>query len=190
MHAPPAMAMHGQPPPAAPMRQEGTALVAVRGMDLGGACIKCGNPSAPHRRQVNLWRLPPATYLALLLSLPAFVVIALLIRKKSDHWINLCSPCNATWNKGSTESALSTAVIVGAPTAAIFTAVAGLVTPTVLLATLGPLLGIGGLLAAAKKKLTAKRIDQSEVRIEGVSPAYMHRMLYQRALPPAGDPPR
>lgn len=176
------------PPAAGPLRREGDALVATRGTDLGGVCIKCGSPDAPHRRHVNLSKLPPATYLALLLSLPAFVVIALIVRKKSSHWINLCGPCNDRWNQGINETVASSAMIVGAPTAALFTAMAGFAAPTLLLATVGPLIGIGGLVTAARKRLTAKRIDQSEVRIGGVAEAYMGQMLHRPALPPATPP--
>lgn len=170
------------PPAHYGLRYEGGALVAPRGADLGGSCIKCGNPDAPHRRQINLWKLPPAAYLALILSLPAFVVIALLVRKKSDHWINLCSPCNAVWSKASDETAWSTIALVGAPAAGLLTALAGMMLPTVLLFTAGPLMGLAGLWVSARKRLTARQIDQHDVRIDGVSEHYVPGAL--PALPP------
>ena len=180
------MVPHG-PPMAGPLRREGALLVAAKGSDLGGACIKCGEPNAPHRKHVNLSYLPPATWFALLLSLPAFVVIALLVRKKSGHWINLCDPCNQAWDKSIGQSAASGFAIVGSLVGAgvlmgleAFGAGAAMMMA-------GPFMGIAGLVIAAKKRLRANRVDQVETRIAGAGERYIQQALQPPALPPAPD---
>ncbi len=162
----------------------GQTLVTQKMVNLSGDCIKCGNPHAPFERTVNLSYVPPATYLALLASLPAFLVIALLIRRKSNHLISLCEPCNEAWGHSNTMGVLSGAAVVGSVVGGAALAGAELIPAACLMLLAGPWLGIAGMLVARKKRIHAKKISDHHVEITGVSPHYLNAAT-QRALPPA-----
>lgn len=176
------------PPPAGPLRREGTSLVATRGMDLGGACIKCGSPHAPHRRRVDLSHVPPAVYLTILLSLPVFVVVALLTRRTSSHWINLCAGCNAEWERSVGASVASALAVFGSLFGAGAAAAAGWVATAVALGVGGPFIGIAGLVVSGRRRLAARRITGPEVRIDGVSPRWPLPTLPPAPLPTSPSP--
>lgn len=170
--------------PGVPYTEAG-ALVTRTGSDLTGACIKCGNPDAPHRRVLNLSYIPPVVYLAILASLPVFILVALLTRKKSDHLIALCDTCQVEWDhslKMTTASAFSIIGSVFASGALIATNAVG---AALAIGIGGPAMGVAGLIVAARRRLRARRIDGQATRIDGVGAGYHRRA---QALLPAPTP--
>ena len=162
-------------------------MVAGRGADLGGPCIKCGHPDAPHRRHIELSTLPPAAWLALI-SPPVFVVVALLTRQRSSHWINLCGRCTEAWNQSERGGVASAFAVVGSVIASGALVAAGFFGAAAGMFLGGPAIGIAGMIASRRARLTATRIDPHEVRIHGVGSRFLAQAGQPLLPAPAATP--
>lgn len=154
---------------------EAGALVTRSGSDLTGACIKCGDPNAPHRRVLNLSYVPPVVYLAILASLPVFVLVALLTRRRSDHLIALCDACKSEWDHSLKMSTASGFAIIGSLFASGALIATNAVGAALAIGVGGPAMGVAGLIIAARRRLRARRIDNQATRIDGVGAGYHRR---------------
>lgn len=169
------------------MRVQGKALVVDRAADLTGACIKCSNPNAPHERVVDLSFIPPATYLTLLLSLPAFIIFALIFRKRANVLVSLCDTCHEAWGHSRIMGALSGLSLIGSTVGGVCLMAAGATAAGTLMLVGGPIMAVGGMIVAARRRLHASRISQTQATLVGVSPGYLQQMQY-KMLPPGQTP--
>jgi hypothetical protein len=119
-------------------------------------------------------------YLTLLISWLITVIVYYYMRKVSRHNVALCDPCAREWDTAGVEMPVAAATgVIG------FLAGLGLLAgayPVVGLALVigAPIMGIAGAFIAQRKRLTATLVDEHEVRLKGVSPAYPMRPM----LPP------
>lgn len=67
------------------MWREGDVLVCTPGANLPPRCIKCNAPAdMPSRRYIFHWH-HPVIYLALLMGVLPYVILAIVLRKRSAH---------------------------------------------------------------------------------------------------------
>jgi hypothetical protein len=71
--------------------REGDVLVCTPGADLPPRCVKCNAPvdDSP-RRYIFHWH-HPVIYLALLMGVLPYVILAIALRKRSAHVLSLCA---------------------------------------------------------------------------------------------------
>ncbi|CAD1786298.1 MULTISPECIES: hypothetical protein [Xanthomonas] len=78
------------PPAHGAVWREGDVLVCTPGADLPPRCVKCNAPAdTSPRRYIFHWH-HPAIYLALLMGVLPYLILALVLRKRSAHVVTLC----------------------------------------------------------------------------------------------------
>ncbi|AZR21169.1 hypothetical protein [Xanthomonas vasicola] len=71
--------------------REDDVLVCTPGANLPPRCIKCNAPTdMPSRRYIFHWH-HPVIYLALLMGVLPYVILAIVLRKRSAHVLTLCA---------------------------------------------------------------------------------------------------
>ncbi|WP_428960443.1 hypothetical protein ACQR53_00290 [Xanthomonas oryzae] len=71
--------------------REGDVLVCTPGANLPPRCIKCNAPAdMPSRRYIFHWH-HPVIHLALLMGVLPYVILAIVLRKRSAHALTLCA---------------------------------------------------------------------------------------------------
>ena len=113
----------------------GKKLVFRSGAPLPSKCIKCGQPSTMRLQRTVYWHAP-WIYLLILASLPIYVVLALVLRKKAEVAIPLCEEHRKARSMGLLMAWLLFFGMIGA----IF-AVVSFQQPWIALAGLGCLIG-------------------------------------------------
>jgi len=183
---PPSMYAPPQPPPPGALvpTRIGDALVVSRGTPLLGACVKCGVPNAIHRRTAHVAWAPPWVYLTALISWLITIAAYYMTRQLSTHEVTLCDVCVEEWDRSGTERTLSAFAAIGSVIAAggLFASNAIGAGAAMLLG--GPVIGIAGILVAARKRLRARRIEGDAVHLLGVDP-----MVQPPGQPPFSSPP-
>ncbi|MFA1727186.1 hypothetical protein [Xanthomonas nasturtii] len=79
------------PPAHGAVWREGDVLVCMPGANLPQHCVKCNAPAdnSP-RRHIFHWH-HPAIYLALLMGVLPYVILAIVLRKRSAHVLTVCT---------------------------------------------------------------------------------------------------
>ncbi|PPV06047.1 hypothetical protein XBLMG947_2895 [Xanthomonas bromi] len=71
--------------------REGDVVVCTPGANLPPRCVKCNAPAdMSPRRYIFHWH-HPAIYLALLIGVLPYVILAIVLRKRSAHVLTLCA---------------------------------------------------------------------------------------------------
>ncbi|NIJ86569.1 hypothetical protein FHY35_003613 [Xanthomonas arboricola] len=79
------------PPTHGAVWREGDVLVCTPGADLPPRCVKCNAPAdISPRRYIFHWH-HPAIYLALLMGVLPYLILAIVLRKRSAHVLSLCA---------------------------------------------------------------------------------------------------
>jgi hypothetical protein len=71
------------------LERQGGEFIAYRGAVLPPMCVKCGAPASPPKATRFHWH-PPVVYVTILLGLIAYVIVALIVRKRFDLAVPLC----------------------------------------------------------------------------------------------------
>ncbi|PPT75621.1 hypothetical protein XaplCFBP3122_12760 [Xanthomonas arboricola pv. populi] len=79
------------PPAHGAVWREGDVLVCTPGADLPPRCVKCNAPADDlPRRYIFHWH-HPVIYLALLMGVLPYLILAIVLRKRSSHVLTLCA---------------------------------------------------------------------------------------------------
>jgi hypothetical protein len=172
----------GPLPNASGLWRDGAQLVSTRDVDLGDACVKCGQPAQGYRLKKTLWWHHPALYLMIIFpGLLIYAIVALVVRKDAKLRIGLCPEHRSKRKQGILWAWLLSFAFIGAM-------VAGLVVMTdhhYEVLGLCLFLSSFALLVAAivvgnrSRPLTAKKIDNIYAWFAGAKEPYL------QLLPPA-----
>jgi hypothetical protein len=157
-YAPPRFESEGWPLPgvgASPRREGDVVVIPVQGASFPPRCVVCNAP-ADRRMKRKLYWHPPAVYALLCLGALFYVIGALILRKKAELEIGVCSAHAARRRNGILIGAL------GAPLA--FIGMIASVEAAPILSVLALLVMLSSLVAAALmvQLIRAKRIDERQ----------------------------
>jgi hypothetical protein len=148
--------------------RDGPLLVMRKDAELPDRCVKCNTPAEGRRLRRNLSWHPGAWYLLVLVSLPIYVIVALIVRKTARIEVGLCADHRARRRRAIAVGwALSLAgfgmIIYGASVNRGDVALIGVV----------PLLAglIFGLIGS--QTVVASRIDKNLVWLKKVHPSFL-----------------
>jgi hypothetical protein len=153
--------------------RDGKTLVvkkAKKGVILPARCVKCNAPAAQMLKRNLMWH-PPGWYFMIIISLPIYIIVALIVRQTIKLEVGLCET-----HRGKRRLAITIGWVLSL--LGIGLLVAGLIITN----DLSPyLVGIGiaslliGILYGnfGAQTLTAQRIDKHFARLNGAGPAYL-----------------
>jgi len=166
-------------PPTAPGASDdvwraGTVLVMTKTAELPDRCVRCNRPAEVRLRRKLSWHRP-FLYLTILISILVYLVIALIVRKRAEIHVPLCSEHDRERRK---KLKIAWAVILGS---LLIGALGFTSQDLVLLVVLGLMIFVVGLflVSNATQPVVPKKIDESHVWLKKISPAYL------ADLPPA-----
>ncbi len=154
--------------PSAPVWREDNVLVAVIGAALPCNCVKCDAPVEPSRaiRKDYYWH-HPLLILLIFAGVLVYAIVAIVVRKKGTVTFCLCEKHRANRRN---------AIILGwlLIPGGIATLIAGAVNSSAVIAILGGVMFIGGIVAAVMAQpLKPKRIDDRHMWFKGVCQPFL-----------------
>lgn len=86
-------------PHAWPVWRDGQDVLAMQGQPFPARCVRCNAPIALPARPRKFYWHSPRLYLLILLHLVIYLIVALIVRKRSEHRVGLC-PAHAQRRRG------------------------------------------------------------------------------------------
>jgi len=152
----------------------GSVLVMAKTAVLPDRCVRCNRQATVRLRRKLVWHRP-LIYLAILLHILLYLVIALIVRKRAEIHVPLCSEHD---RQRRNKLKIAWGVILGS---LLIGALGFTSQDLVLLVVLGLMIFVVGLflVSNATKPVVPKKIDERHVWLKKISPAYL------ADLPPA-----
>lgn len=162
------------PPPA---WREGALVITPRQARIAHACVRCGEPTHKLQRLKLSWH-EPAWVLLVLASPLVYVIVALAISKRAQLEVGLCE-------RHARRRARTTAVGWGGVLGGFAAFLLAIPAESVGLVLAGALALITGVIVlAARRLVSAARMDKDYVWLKGVSPRIVHTLPPSFALQP------
>ena len=148
--------------------RDGPLLVLRQGAWLPDRCVKCNAPAGGRRLWRKLSWHPPGWYILVLISVPIYIIAALIVRKTAAVGVGLCE---AHWVRR--RRALTLGWVAGL--AGLGLLITGLTAEAVWLVIVGVCTLIAGLVAGvvASQTVAPARIDAELVWLKNVGPDFL-----------------
>ncbi len=148
--------------------RSGKTLMLEIGTELPERCVKCNGVANLQRLKRRLYWHNPAVYLAILVNLIVYAIIAVLVRKKADTAVSLCA------EHASARKRDILIGVIGAPLAFI-ASIFGYTSDWPALGIIGTVLFLVALIYSLfrARVVSAQKIDEKYVTLTGVCPAML-----------------
>ena len=159
------------PPPTGGVWSDKSTLVMVKEAPLPDRCVKCNAPANGLRLRRSLSWHHPVLYLLIFVGVLIYVILASVLGKRATVYVGLCAE---HFQRRRKRLAIGWILFVG-----------GLFFPPIAFANDYPLMGVLGLtvflfsliwLIAVSRVVTAKKIDDRLVWLNGVNSAYLSQL--------------